>query len=159
MTPAEIRFRPAAEADFAWYLDLSIRTLRAQLEKLGRWDPVRRRTRARESFDTGEIRVVEREGQPIGTVALGFHGDHAEIHSFYLEPAIQGQGAGTAILRMVLAEASHLPVHLEVLKQSPAMRLYERAGFVRTAEQAYDWLYILPASSPTGVEPRDACPR
>jgi aspartate aminotransferase len=136
-----------AEADFDWYLALSIRTLRGQLEVLGRWDPVRRATRARASFDTGEIRVVERGGQPIGTVALGRHGDHAEIHSFYLEPSVQGQGVGAAILRLLLAEVPHLPVQLEVLKQSPAARLYERAGFVRTAEQDYDWLYILPAAA------------
>jgi len=152
VTTAEIRFRPAAEADFAWYLDLSIRTLRDQLEALGRWDPVRRRTRARASFDTGELRVIERAGQRLGTVALGIQDDHAEIHSFYLEPALQGQGTGGAILRLLLAEAAALrparPVRLEVLKRSPAARLYERAGFVRAAEQDYDWLYILPLSRP-----------
>jgi len=143
--PAGVRFRPLAEADFEWFLDLSVRCLRQQLEAIGRWDPVRRRSRARAGFETGEIRVIERGGTAIGTAALARRGGHAEIHSFYLDPSEQGRGLGAAILRVLLAEAAGLPVHLEVLKQSPAARLYERAGFVRTAEQDYDWLYVLPA--------------
>lgn len=138
-----VRFRPMAEADFDWFHDLSVRTLRGQLEAIGRWDPVRRRARARAGFETGEIRVIERDGTAIGTTALAQRADHAEIHSFYLDPAVQGQGLGAALLRALIAEAGPQPVHLEVLKQSPAMRLYERAGFVRVAEQDYDWLYIL----------------
>ena len=143
--PAGVRFRPLAEADFEWFLDLSVRCLRQQLEAIGRWDPVRRRSRARAGFETGEIRVMERGGTAIGTADLARRGSHAEIHSFYLDPSEPGRGLGAAILRVLLAEAAGLPVHLEVLKQSPAARLYERAGFVRTAEQDYDWLYVLPA--------------
>lgn len=49
--PPPFRFHPAAEADFERLLDLSIRVLRADLERVGRWDPERRRARMRESFD------------------------------------------------------------------------------------------------------------
>jgi RimJ/RimL family protein N-acetyltransferase len=143
--PAGVRFRPMAEADFEWFLALSVRCLQRQLEAIGRWDPLRRRSRALAGFETGEIRVIERDGAAIGSAALAQRPGHAEIHSFYLDPAVQGQGLGTAILRLLLAEAGPQPVHLEVLKQSSAARLYERAGFVRAAEQDYDWLYILPA--------------
>lgn len=140
-----VRFRPAAEADFEALHDLSVRTMRPHLERIGRWDPERRRRNARKAFDAGGIRVIERDGAMLGCVGFLRHHDHAEITGFFLEPHCQGQGLGGAILRALVAEAGGLPVHLEVLKQSPAMRFYERAGFVRTAEQPYDWLYILPA--------------
>jgi aspartate aminotransferase len=144
-----IRFRPAAEADFEALHDLSVRTLRPHLERIGRWDPERRRRNARRAFEAGSQRIVERDGAMIGCVGFCRHETHIEINGFFLEPAVQGQGLGSAILRALMAEAGGLPVHLEVLKQSPAARLYERAGFVRAAEQDYDWLYILPAPPET----------
>ena len=140
-----VRFRPAAEADFEALHDLSVRTMRPHLERIGRWDPERRRRNARKAFDAGGIRVIECDGAMLGCVGFRRHGDHAEITAFFLEPHCQSQGLGGAILRALVSEAAGLPVHLEVLKHSPAMRFYERAGFVRTAEQPYDWLYILPA--------------
>ncbi|MBO1074858.1 GNAT family N-acetyltransferase [Roseomonas marmotae] len=143
-----VRFRPAAEADFEALHDLSARTMRPHLERIGRWDPERRRRNARAAFDAGGIRVIERDGATIGCIGFRRHADHAEISAFFLEPSCQGQGLGSAILALLVAEAEGLPVHLEVLKQSPAMRFYERAGFVRGAEQDYDWLYILPAAPP-----------
>jgi ribosomal protein S18 acetylase RimI-like enzyme len=144
-----VRFRPAAEADFEALHDLSARTLRPHLERIGRWDPERRRRNARRAFEAGSQRIVERDGAMIGCVGFRHHGDHVEINGFFLEPQVQGQGLGSAILRALVAEAAGLPVHLEVLKQSPASRFYERAGFVRAAEQDYDWLYILPARPET----------
>ena len=79
--PGEVRFRPLAEADFEWFFELSVRTLRGQLEAIGRWDPLRRRSRARAGFETGEIRVIERDGAAIGSAALAQRPGHAEIHS------------------------------------------------------------------------------
>ncbi|MDJ0387364.1 hypothetical protein QMO56_04500 [Roseomonas sp. E05] len=43
------RFHAAEEADFERLLDLSSRTLRTDLARLGRWGPARRRARMRES--------------------------------------------------------------------------------------------------------------
>jgi ribosomal protein S18 acetylase RimI-like enzyme len=140
------RFRPAAEADFEAVLDLSIRTLRPHLDRVGRWAPERRRARARAAFGQGGFRVIMQDGAMAGCVGVQRHAGHVEINGFFIEPALQNQGLGAAVLASLLAEAGGLPVHLEVLKHSPAARFYERAGFVRMAEQAYDWLYILPAA-------------
>lgn len=139
------RFRPATEADFEALLDLSVRTMRAQLERLGRYDPERRRSVARAAFDTGAIRVIEMDGGMAGCIGVLRHPDHVEINGFFLEPALQGQGLGSAILRGVLAECAGLPVRLQVLKRSAAIRFYERLGFRRTGETAFDWTYELPA--------------
>jgi ribosomal protein S18 acetylase RimI-like enzyme len=52
-------------------------------------------------------------------------------------PAFQGRGAGTAIVRDLVADdrAQDLPVTLQVLKENPrTRRLYERPGFGVTGE-------------------------
>ncbi|HWX51465.1 MAG TPA: GNAT family N-acetyltransferase [Roseomonas sp.] len=139
------RFRPATEADFEALLDLSIRTMRDHLERIGRYDPARRRSVARAAFETGALRVIEMDGAMAGCIGVLRHPDHVEINGFFLEPALQGRGLGSAILRAVLAECEGQPVRLQVLKQSPAIRFYERLGFIRTGEKPFDWTYELRA--------------
>jgi len=139
------RFRAAEEADFERLLDLSIRALRADLERLGRWDPARRRARMRASFDPAATRRIEDPaGRLLGCVTHRHHAGHTEITNLYLEPDCQGRGLGSAVMAALLAERPDLPVLLEVLKESPALRFYARLGFVPEREQAFDWLLRLP---------------
>lgn len=119
--------------------------MRAHLERVGRFDPARRRARMRAAFDPAAFRLIEREGRTAGCVAVLDHPDHREIHSFYLEPEAQGRGLGRAVLDAILAEHPHRPVRLEVLKGSPATRFYERAGFRLTGDSEFDLLYERPA--------------
>ncbi|HEY8610025.1 MAG TPA: GNAT family N-acetyltransferase [Roseomonas sp.] len=141
-------FRPAAEGDFEALLDLSVRVMRAHLERVGRFDPERRRARMRAGFDPALFRLIESEGLIAGCVAIMDHPDHREIHSFYLEPWAQGRGLGRAVLDAILAERPDRPVRIEVLKESPAARFYERAGFRLTGEAPFDLLYERPGEHP-----------
>lgn len=126
--------------------------MRAHLERVGRFDPARRRARMRAAFDPAAFRLIEREGRFLGCVAVVDHSTHREIHSFYLEPEAQGRGLGCAVLNAILAEHPDRPVHLEVLKGSPAARFYERAGFRQTGETEFDLLLERPGlgSTPPG---------
>ena len=129
-----------------------MRVMRAHLERVGRFDPARRRARMRAAFDPAAFRLSEREGRVLGCVAVLDQATHREIHSFYLEPEAQGRGLGRIVLDAILAEHPHRPVRLEVLKASPAARFYERAGFHLTGESEFDLLYERPGlgSAPTG---------
>ncbi|MBP0446740.1 GNAT family N-acetyltransferase [Roseomonas sp. SSH11] len=118
--------------------------MRPHLERVGRFDPARRRARMRAAFDPAAFRLIEAEGRMAGCVAVLDHPDHREIHSFYIEPAAQGRGLGRAVLDAILAEQPARPVRLEVLKESPAARFYERAGFRLTHESAFDLHYEHP---------------
>ncbi len=131
------RLRPGRPEDVEAVAELRAVVLRADLERLGRYDPHRVRQRLRDGFSPAYTSVVETGGGPVGCVTLrpdsagGLHLEH-----FYLDPALQGRGLGTAVLGRLLerADAAGETVRLAVLRGSVARRLYERAGFVTEAE-------------------------
>lgn len=151
---AAFTLRPVGEADFEPLLDLSIRVLRADLDRVGRFDPDRRRARMLAGFDPATLSAIECGGRLVGCIAAVPAADHVEIHSFYLEPDMQGRGLGAAVFAALTARHPGLPVRIEVLKGSKVHRFWERLGFVRTGEQAFDWLYERPAG--LGAAPRPA---
>jgi GNAT superfamily N-acetyltransferase len=133
-------FRPAQEADFEAVLALSIRAMRAHLERIGRFDPDRRRQRMRRQFDAGILRIIEQGGALAGCIGVEDKGDWIEIHSLFLDDHAQGRGLGAAVWRAVLAENPGRVFRLDVLKLSPARRFWERQGFTRIDELPFDWL-------------------
>jgi GNAT superfamily N-acetyltransferase len=145
----EIRFAPAAEADFERLLALRIQVMREHLERIGRFDPERARQRFRAGFRPSSTRLIEAGGVFAGCVSLHRAEDHFELEHFYLEPGCQGRGVGAAVLARLLAEAdaAGLPVRLGVLKQSAAARFYERHGFRVTGEDEWDVFYARPVAA------------
>jgi GNAT superfamily N-acetyltransferase len=132
--------RPATEADFEPVLAHSIRAMREHLERVGRFEPARRRDRMRRQFDAGILRIIEQDGAMAGCIGVEAEGAAVEIHSLFLDTHAQRQGLGEAVFRAVLAAHPGRPFRIEVLKQSPARRFWERQGFVLTGEAAFDWL-------------------
>ena len=138
MTPFSLR--PATEADFEPVLALSIRAMREHLERVGRFDPARRRDRMRRQFDAGILRIIEQDSAMAGCIGVELQGAAVEIRSLFLDLHAQRQGLGEAVFRAVRAAHPGRPFRIEVLKQSPARRFWERQGFVLTGEAAFDWL-------------------
>ncbi|GHF97445.1 N-acetyltransferase [Streptomyces filamentosus] len=135
------RLRPGRPGDVEAVAELRAVVLRADLERLGRYDPHRVRQRLRDGFSPAHTSVVETPDRPLaGCVTFRPGPDHFRLEHFYLDPALQGRGLGTAVLRRLLdrADAEGAAVRLDVLRGSPARRLYERAGFVAEAEDGVD---------------------
>ena len=137
--------RPATEADFEPVLALSIRAMRAHLERIGRFDADRRRARMRRQFDAGILRIIEHDGATAGCIGVEDGPAAVEIHSLFLDGHAQGRGLGEAVFLAVLAAHPGRVFRLEVLKESPARRFWERLGFVQVGEQPFDWVMQRPA--------------
>ena len=133
------RLRRATEADFEPVLALSIRVMREHLERVGRFDPERRRDRMRRQFDAGILRIIEQDGAMAGCIGVEAKEAAVEIHSLFLDTHAQRRGLGATIVRGLLAAYPGRPFRIEVLKDSPARRFWERHGFVLTGETAFDW--------------------
>jgi GNAT superfamily N-acetyltransferase len=139
-------FAPAAESDFESLLLIRHAAMRPSLEQVGRWHPDRARARFRAAFSPAATRLILVDGGLAGCVALRPAGDALELDQFYLDPAYQGAGLGTSVLRRLLAEADAVgkPVVLTVVRDSDAIRFYERHGFVQTGSEDWDLFYEHP---------------
>lgn len=137
---ADWQLRPATAADVEAVAELRAVVLRADLERLGRYDERRVRQRLRDGFAPAHTWVIEVGGGFAGCVALRPAEDAHWLEHFYLAPHLQGGGLGTAVLRGLLdrCDRDGIRVRLNVLRGSPARRLYERHGFTLVSEDPVD---------------------
>ena len=133
-------FAPASEDDFERLLALRIQVMREHLERLGRFDPARARQRFRDNFVAEHMRLIMVGDDLAGCVALLPDQAGLELSNFYLAPEWQSRGLGGAAMAAIVneADAAERRLHLQVLKLSPALRFYERHGFVKTHEDEWD---------------------
>lgn len=143
---AEWRLRPATAADVDVLAELRAVVLRADLERLGRYDSHRVRQRLRDSFSPSHTSIVMVGGALAGSVTLRPADGRQWLEHFYLAPVHQGRGLGAKILRELLAgtDTRGETVALNVLQGSAARRLYARHGFVVEAEDPIDVFMVRP---------------
>jgi GNAT superfamily N-acetyltransferase len=127
VTRAELR--TSVLDDLEWLVELRAVVLRDDLTRLGRYDADRVRQRLRAGFDPGFTRIIVDRGSAVGSVAVRPDGPVSWLEHFYIDPRVQGRGIGTAVLRTVIHEDPSRTLRLNVLRGSPAQRLYERHGF------------------------------
>jgi GNAT superfamily N-acetyltransferase len=144
--------RPASVADVEQVAELRATVLRADLERLGRYDEQRVRQRLRDGFAPAHTWVIEVGGVFAGCVALRPAADAHWLEHFYLAPHLQSSGIGTAVLRAVLRQCDRegTLVRLNVLQGSPARRLYERHAFTVETEDLVD---VFMVREPAGSVP------
>jgi len=132
--------RSASTVDVEALADLRAVVLRADLERLGRYDEHRVRQRLRDGFAPAHTWVIEVDGAVAGCVSLRPAGEAHWLEHFYLAPHLQGGGIGAAVLRGLLEQCDRdgVRVRLNVLSGSPARRLYERHGFALETEDRVD---------------------
>ncbi|SEO15203.1 GNAT family N-acetyltransferase [Actinacidiphila rubida] len=141
--------RSAAQDDVEPIAELRAVVMRADLERLGRYDEVRVRQRFRDAFSPGETWVVEAEGAFAGCVTFRPAEYGRYLEHLYLAPHVQGRGLGSAVLASLLrrSDAEGAVVRLIVLQGSAARRLYERHGFTVESEDAVDvWMVRQPGA-------------
>ncbi|MEL7114418.1 MAG: GNAT family N-acetyltransferase [Pseudomonadota bacterium] len=86
-------------------------------------------------------RIIQIGDLDIGRLIVNRADDHLRIIDISLLPEWRGRGIGTDLLRSLMNEAhgGKVPVRLSVLKDSPALRLYQRHSFRPTEDRG---LYI-----------------
>jgi GNAT superfamily N-acetyltransferase len=129
---------------------LRIDVMREHLERVFRYKPSRARRAFRSHFDEPGMRLIVVNGLRMGCVGFRNESDCVKIDSFYLDRRLHNGGVGTAILKVLLAEADALgkPVRLEVLTGSKADRFYLRHGFVKLKEDEIEGEYERPLPVP-----------
>ncbi|MEH6781412.1 MAG: GNAT family N-acetyltransferase [Rhodoglobus sp.] len=137
--------RPSTDADLDWLLELRADVLRDDLERHGLYDPVRVRRWMSDAFVAANTQIIHVAGADAGCITVRHETDARWIEHFYLPTSLHGQGIGTGALADVLARPDARPFRLMVLQGSPAIRLYERHGFVPYDQDEHDVWMTRPA--------------
>jgi GNAT superfamily N-acetyltransferase len=130
---------PAGPEDFDALRALHRQTMFAHVDRAVGWDEEQQLRRLRKHFNPECLRFVLMHGRRIGCYSLEDRGDDFLLSQFYIAPSHQGRGLGSMVLIRILrmAEWAKKPVRLSVLKGSPALRLYERFGFLHERDDPY----------------------
>lgn len=99
------------------------------------------------SYAQAEHHIIEQDGTPIGRMMVSREQPAAVLIDIALMPEHRRKGIGGGLIRQLIEQCNgkKLPLRLQVLRGNPALRLYERLGFVRTEE---DQMYIQMARQP-----------
>ncbi|WP_454172537.1 GNAT family N-acetyltransferase [Microbacterium maritypicum] len=133
---SSVVLRPALAEDAEWIAELRADVLRADLERLGRYDQTRVRQRFRDAFESAYTRIIVVDAADVGSVALRPDGDAFWLEHLYIGASHQGRGVGSRVLAMILDDDGLY--RLNVLQGSPARSLYERHGFVVDSQDDVD---------------------
>ncbi|HEU0014060.1 MAG TPA: GNAT family N-acetyltransferase [Longimicrobium sp.] len=107
-----------------------------------------------EQYEDTTYDVVLVNGVPAGRLYVGRWQSTIRVVDIALLPEHRGGGLGTRLMNDVLAEgdAAGKPVSIHVERYNPAMRLYERLGFVEVEDKG---VYVL-MERPVGGKPARA---
>lgn len=87
-------------------------------------------------YPAAQYWVILRKDFPIGRMIVNEGDEEILLMDIALLPEHRKQGIGTALIRAVMVEAAaqHKDLLLHVETFNPAMKLYERLGFIKTRE-------------------------
>ncbi|MGF1552983.1 MAG: GNAT family N-acetyltransferase [Paracoccaceae bacterium] len=130
-SPAAFALRPAGEADRAFCRALYLASVEPLLRALGAWDAAQAEANFSAYFAPVEIRIVVRDGSPIGYVQVSETKDALHLDQIHLDEAYRGRGIGGALIRRTIEGAARRgkPLLLEMIRGNRALSLYERLGF------------------------------
>lgn len=91
----------------------------------------------RQAFPKASFLIIEHSQRAIGRLYYDETATNLHIIDISLLPQFRGQGVGAHILTQVLQKAKrgNKSVHLQVRKDNPALRLYQRLGFQAKDEE------------------------
>jgi ribosomal protein S18 acetylase RimI-like enzyme len=147
-----INIRPATAAEFAEVGELTVAAYRAdgQLDDENQYEHRLRDVAARATGNEVLVAVDGETGELLGSVTYVLPGSdlaelsgpgEAEFRMLAVAPHAQGRGAGEALVRACVARAVERDCRAVVICardfSAPALRLYQRLGFVRVPD--LDW--------------------
>lgn len=123
-------FSDVKEHDTPYLLDLREKTMNPHLKASHlSTDKFSHLKRINYHFENGKI--VYYKGEKIGFIKYRDEADYIHLIQIQIDPKYQNNGFGKELLNFICqrAQSKNLPVRLEVLKISPAKKLYETFDF------------------------------
>ncbi len=147
--PAGLTLRLESDDDIPFLRDLYATTRAAELARVDWTDAQKQafvtqqftaqRTHYRLHYPGAAFLVIERDGIRIGRIYIQRVAAEVRLMEVTFEPACRGQGLGSALFQRLIdwSDRLGLPMTLHVEPFNPAMRLYQRLGFVSREERGF----------------------
>lgn len=126
-----IHFKKANQQDKAFLLELRKASMTGHLAKAGIvLSDEQHFERIDEFFSDSHI--IYKDDEKIGLVKFALLEDRLHIRQFQITPAFHNFGIGSRVLTLLKKKAQerNLAITLNVLLENPALKLYQRQGFV-----------------------------
>ena len=164
-----IQFRPITDSDLEFLCELYATTRRDEMAVTG-WPQEQIEAFLRQQFEAQHIHysthfsdadfdlILTEDGEPVGRLYLEERDDEFRIIDIALLPAFRGQGIGGRLLQDILdrAFAVSKAVRIHVEHSNPAMKLYQRLGFLKVEEQGvYHLMEVKPGCSHSSAIPME----
>jgi ribosomal protein S18 acetylase RimI-like enzyme len=161
ISQGEISFRPVQSEDAEFLLKVYASTREEEL-KLVSWDEAQKAAFVRMQFAAQQQHyaqhypqasndVILRNGQPVGQLHVSRSDAAIHIINIVLLSEYRNLGIGTSILRGLIEEAGkaekRLRIHVEIF--NPALRFYERLGFVKIDQTGFHHLMEISPALPS----------
>ena len=144
MIPPALVFGPVNASDAKELAFLRVEAIRESLERIGRFDPVRARSRFLDSFSAEHTRAIVLDGQRVGFFVVRPEREILLLDHLYVSPSHQNQGIGSVVLQAIFAAADEdgRVVRVGALRGSDSNRFYARHGFHLVEEAEFDNYYL-----------------
>ena len=151
--PAGYALRPREEEDLAFLRDLYAGTREEELRPVD-WTEEAKRAFLDDQFNKQHSHYLQHypqamwliitfEGEPVGRLYVASNANDVRIMDVSLVPSHRNRGVGTTLMRGLIEEADRdgIMASLHVEPFNPALRLYERLGFVHVETRGI-YLYM-----------------
>ncbi|HEU5132553.1 MAG TPA: GNAT family N-acetyltransferase [Pyrinomonadaceae bacterium] len=153
----DLVLREATPEDEPFLLEVYASTRMEELEGFG-WSDDQKQAFIKMQFLTRERlyprvdnRIIVLNGRPVGRILVERSDTSILLRDIALLTEYRNAGTGSRLIHDLMKEATAAgkPIQLHVVASSPAVRLYERLGFCRSAEAegAYLAMKWVPATS------------
>ncbi len=130
----------ATDHDRAFLLTLRKLTMVEHLEKAGLYlSNEEHEFRLNDAYDC--CHLIRYADKNIGLLKYREYDNKIEVMQIQIHPGQQNKGFGKMVLNRVLlwSKEKHKNIELSVLKNNPAILLYEKLGFLITGEDKYEF--------------------
>ena len=131
-----VALREACAEDYNFALALYTQTIKPYTIAFMPWIDAVESARFKRLWSLADTRIITLDGAEVGWVEATDTGEELVLKQFYIAPARQKRGIGTQVMDLLLKEwqSAGKPIVLNVLKNNPARRLYQRLGFATVGE-------------------------
>lgn len=128
--------RDARNDDYRFAERLYLETMKPLLSRLNALNEPELISNFKQLYEPSDVKIIVVGGVDAGWLQVSEDDQEISLYQIHIEPDYRRNGIGTCLIRDLLTRSrrAHKPVSLFVVRNNPALALYERLGFTVVGE-------------------------